>query len=59
MSEFRRVYQSGHTDTWCDGKTHLHTSGGFVWPDNKEPPAERQEYPCDCAYWAQFNARVA
>ena len=55
MSEWNRVYQGGHHDVWCDGKTHKATEGGFVWEQRSEPGRLiRREFPCDCPYWKRF-----
>ena len=54
MSEYRKVYQSGHTDTWCNGETHVRTPGGFVHPSNETMPSHprnSEPYECDCAFW--------
>lgn len=50
---WRRVYQSGHTDTWCNGEDHVRTEGGWVWPDQTfEDKRNLSElYVCDCDFW--------
>lgn len=51
--EFKRVYQGGHHDVWCDGTKHVRSDGGWVWPDT---PLEQKyhvsaPFNCDCEDW--------
>jgi hypothetical protein len=52
--EYRRVYQGGHHDVWCNGEMHRKTVGGWCHPDNETVPPLGLNYGCDCAYWRQF-----
>lgn len=50
------VYQSGHTDTWCDGKTHINMGGGrfgYAPINNQDIIARVDIYKCDCEYWVK------
>jgi hypothetical protein len=42
---YRLVYQSGHTDTYCNGEDHIRTGGGFT---RMSPPWVMNRYRCDC-----------
>jgi hypothetical protein len=61
MTEWKRVYQGGHHDIWCDGERHKCTEGGYTSHDNHSPLdgwQTRRDYKCDCAYWREFWDKV-
>ncbi len=46
---FLLVYQGGHHDVFCDGKTHKTTNGGWTLIESRYKLTG--SYPCDCARW--------
>lgn len=54
---WKRVYQGGHHDVWCDGGLHRTADGGYCHADREAPTSRedllmvRRQYRCDCAYW--------
>ena len=48
LPDFQMVYQGGHHDVWCDGRTHIWTTGGWAgqWPVEFSRSGK-----CDCARW--------
>jgi len=51
---YRRVYQGGHHDVWCDGERHVWRAGaGFVSEKmgNTHVRLEGGKGKCDCAAW--------
>ena len=52
---YKRVYQGGHHDVYCNGRYHVWTSGGFCHPD-EEPRVFKRGGPCDCKRWEAWGA---
>ena len=48
LPDFQMVYQGGHHDVWCDGRTHIWTAGGWA---GQWPVEFRRSGKCDCARW--------
>lgn len=52
---FRRVYQGGHHDVWCDGAVHQTRFGaGYASAAMGSDSVEHRPwtYPCDCARYS-------
>jgi hypothetical protein len=49
LARFKLVYQSGHTNTYCDGVWHIRTAGGTAPIDNDRRPQTIRR--CDCVSW--------
>ncbi len=52
--QFYLVYQSGHCDTWCNGKVHIQFNGdrnGVAPINNSSRIAEITTGKCDCENW--------
>jgi hypothetical protein len=54
LPPFKRVYQGGHHDVWCNGLMHRKTinAGGYCHDDLSEPSLSYLEYLCDCDEWS-------
>lgn len=54
--EYKLVYQSGHTNAFCDGSKHIWTDGGYT----ECHPMSRiiRSGGCDCAFWQQHGGKI-
>ena len=50
LVQFKLVYQGGHHNVYCDGKSHIWTTGG--WAGNHPiVPSGFAPAGCDCEKW--------
>ena len=52
LESFKRVYQSGHGDVYCDGKQHIYSYGGTA---GIVPFLVKNFGRCDCELWKEIK----
>ena len=50
---YKLVYQGGHHNVYCNGRTHYKMTGGYR--QLQEEKSIGKKYKCDCKMWAEFN----
>lgn len=61
---YKLVYQGGHHNVYCNGNTHIKTSGGYAGVCKKITPyldsqtKEIYKFKCDCGNWRQLEQQT-